>query len=147
MESPSRQRPICRAEGVARASARLPGHARSVAPLPSFFLPLLAQRPSLLRREASRPPAGRRLEVPRPSCRASYWSRLSTFHAGFKNGPGQPGREERKGSAGWPWPAERRRQLFLLAEPHTTGPFGAERGGAVTDFWSDFGAAGMEPFF
>ncbi|XP_025024643.1 uncharacterized protein LOC112541054 [Python bivittatus] len=96
-----------------------PGRIRSLASLP--FLPSSPSAPPFSGGKQSRPPAGRRLEVPRPSCRASYWSRLSTLHAGFKNGPGQPGREERKGSAGLPRPAARRRQLSLLAERHSTG--------------------------
>lgn len=140
-------KPICQAEGVARTSARLPVTLARASPL--FFPPLLAQRPSLLRREAE-PPA-RRPPIGSSSPKLPRVLLESAFHISC-------------GLQKWPWAAgegreEGKRWLAVTSSAAETAvpPSGASHnrpfrsrergGGAVTDFWSDFGAAGMEPFF
>lgn len=144
-ESPSRESQFARQKEWQRASARLPGTLARSRLSPLF--PSSPSAPPFPGGKQSRPPAGRRLEAPRPSCRASYWSRLSTFHAGFKNGPGQPGREERKGSAGWPRLASAARRRLIPPSGASPRPAFRSGGDGRRFFGSDFGAAGMEPFF
>lgn len=118
-----------------RASARLPGTlARSLAPLPSFLL--LAQRPSLRRREAE-PPA-RRPPIGSSSPKLPRVLLESAFHisCGLQKWPWAAGEGREAGKRWLAEPSERGRDSFSRpAEGHSAG-FSERRG-----WWPIWGRA------